>query len=418
MAQTRPFAEGVVDNNTPYVGQPVIYTLRIFSQDTINSNSTIIEANFFGFGRSSIILEPTSYADTIDGITYNIIEQRYVIYPLRAGELTIEPFQIDIPETPFASENIIFVDAVTINVQAYPEPMPENFTNAVGQFDIRVEASPDNLNSGDALTVTFTVSGTGNLEQMLAPELDLPDSWRILEAQADFQQDNLRFGSKNFGWTIIVQGDDTTHFSAIEFSYFNPQTGEYESRNTAPIVLNIAPSTPQAEVSIERTPVSLDTASVPELMRTNSALLDAELPLWFWLLWIFPPLLTFFVWLLSRPKSDNGQKQAKPRKKLSSRALKDLKKALEQAQSLEPKNAYQAIAEAIYAYSGTKTGKSVSAGNITEEMADFLANYRDTLLSCLEEANSGQYAPVSDEDVNHLVQRVLRVCTAIEKEEK
>lgn len=418
MAQTRPFAEGEVDNSNPYVGQPVVYTLRIFSQDTINSNSTIIEANFFGFGRSSIILDPLSYTDTIEGITYNVIEKSYVIYPLRAGELTIEPFQIDIPETPFAPANTLFVDAVTIRVQDYPEPKPENFGNAVGQFDILAEASPSNLNSGDALAMNLTVSGTGNLEQMLAPELDLPETWRILETNSEFQQDNLRFGNRIFSWTVIVEGDGLVDFPAIEFSYFNPQTRRYESRQTAPIALDIAPSAQQTEVTIEVSPIAVETVFVPELLQVRSGLLPFTLPTWFWILWIFPPLFSFFVWLLTRPKSENVKKQAKTRKRSGSRALKDLKKTLEQAQSLEPKTAYQEIAGSIYTYLGSKTGEIVSNNNVSEVLIDYPGNYRKALLSCLEEANSGQYAPIGEEDVNRLVQRVLRVCTAIEEVKK
>ena len=388
--------------------------MRIFSRDTI-ANSTISEPNFVGFGRSSIVLEPVSYADTIDSITYNVIEQSYVLYPLRAGALTIEPFQIDMPETPFADANIIFVDAVTIHVQAYPEPVPENFANAIGQFDIAVEANPTMLNSGDALTVDFSVSGTGNLEQMLAPELDLPDGWRILEAQNEFQQDNLRFGSKAFRWTIIVQGDGSTNFPAIEFSYFNPQTGQYESRRTAPIALNIAPSTPQVEVTIERTPIPTQVISAPELLRIESTVLPPSPPNWFWILWIFPPLFTFFIWIVSRPKQEDKHRASRPRKKSGSKALKELNSNLKKAKLLDPKAAYQAIAESIYGYIGSKTGEIVSEENISERLTIFPEKYADALLSCVDEAHSGQYAPISAEDVQRLSQRVLRVCSAIEK---
>ncbi len=414
LAQTRPFAQGEVDNPNPYAGEPIVYTLRIFSQDTI-ANSTLNEPNFVGFGRSSIVLEPVSYADTIDGISYNVIEQSYVLYPLRSGILTIEPFQIDMPETPFASANIIFVEAVTIDVQAYPGSVPENFTNAIGQFDIAVEANPIMLNSGDALTVNFSVSGTGNLEQMLAPELDLPDSWRILETENQFQQDNLRFGNKNFRWTIIVQGDGEANFPAIDFGYFNPQTGQYESRRTAPIALNIAPSTPQAEVTIERTPIATQAVIAPELLRIQSMLLPPAPPNWFWILWIFPPLFTFFVWVVGRPKQENKRRASKPRKKSGSKALKELSGNLKKAQSLDPKAAYQSIAGSIYAYLGSKTGEIVSADNISERLSIFPEKYADALLSCIEEANSGQYAPIAGEDVQRLSQRVLRVCNAIEK---
>jgi len=416
-AQTLPFAEGEVDVSAPYVGQPIIYTLRIFTTESIE-NSTIIEPSFFGFGRSRVTFEPGSYTESRDGIGYQVIEQSYVIYALRAGELTIDPFRVDIPETPFSEARIIVTDAITITVQDFPDPAPESFVNAVGQFDIIAQANPTTLSSGDALTLSVTISGTGNFEQMLAPEINLPEDWRLFDGQTSFQQDSLRFGTKTFTWSVLVQGDGSTTFPAIEFSYFNPQTQQYESRNTAPINLNITPTTAQPQATVERTQVVSTSVPVPALMTIgNSSTIPPNPPIWLWSIWIFPPLVTFAIWLFARPKRERRQRPVarKPRKQSGNKALKALRADLLEAQSLEAKDAYQEIATAIYAYLGTKTGETVTANNAKEAMKGFPANYRDVLLSSLEEANAGQYAPVTQDDVRVLSQRMLKVCVAIEK---
>ena len=417
-AQTLPFAEGEIDIIDPYVGQPIIYTLRIYTTDIVE-NSTIVEPSFFGFGRSSIVIEPNTYTETIDSIGYNVIEQSYVIYPLRAGELIIDPFRIEIPQTPFSASQTILNDAITVNVQAYPEPMPESFVNAVGQFDISASADPTTLSSGDALTLSVVVSGTGNFEQMLAPTFDLPENWRLFNGQTDYVQDNLRFGSKTFEWTVIVEGEGTADIPEVVFSYLNPQSGEYETLNTSAIALNIVPSSPQPEITIERTLIVLTDVPIPELLpiRSNEILPPAP-PIWFWLIWLIPPLLTFFIWLFARPKQARQPRQLiaqKPQRKSGNRALQDLRQSLLQAQSVEPKEAYQTITESIYAYLSTKSGEVVLKNDVSDIIKGFPANYRDELLSCLDEANAGQYAPVTTKDVRALSQRVLRVCVAIEK---
>lgn len=417
-AQTLPFAEGEIDNSTPYVGQPIIYTLRIYTTEIVE-NSLVIEPSFFGFGRSSILLEPSTYTETIDSIGYNVIEQSYVIYPLRAGELIIDPFRIEIPETVFSGSQTILNDAISVNVQAYPEPKPESFINAVGQFDISSTANPITLSSGDALTLSIVISGTGNFEQMLAPEFNLPENWRLFDGQTDYLQDNLRFGSKTFEWTVIVEGDGVVNLPSIDFSYLNPQSGNYETLSTNPIALNIVPSSPQPEITIERTLIVLTDVPIPELLPINSMqALAPEPPPWFWLLWLIPPFLTFFIWLFGRPKQVRQTRRftaQKPQKKSSNRALQDLRQSLLQAQSIELKYAYQAITEAIYSYLGTKTGTFIAEDDVNDAMKGFPANYRDELLSCLDEASAGQYAPVTVKDVRVLSQRVLRVCVAIEK---
>ncbi len=417
-AQTLPFAEGEIDVANPYVGQPIIYTLRIYTTEIIE-NSTIVEPSFFGFGRSSILLDPSTYTETIDSIGYNVIEQSYIIYPLRAGELVIDPFRIEIPQTPFSASQTILNDAITVDVQSYPEPMPESFVNAVGQFDMSASATPTTLSSGDAFTLSLVISGTGNFEQMLAPQIDLPENWRLFDGQTDYLQDNLRFGTKTFEWTVIVEGEGTVNLPEIEFSYLNPQLGEYETLNTSAIALSIVPSSPQPEVTIERTLIVLTDVPIPDLLPiTSNETLPPEPPAWFWLIWFLPPFLTFFVWLFGRPKRVQQVRRItaqKPQKKSGNRALQDLRQNLLQAQSLEPKEAYQTITEAIYGYLGTKTGTQVSVDDAEDIMQGFPTNYSDELLSCIDEARAGQYAPVTTDDVRTLSQRVLRVCIAIEK---
>lgn len=416
-AQTLSFAEGEVDVSNPYVGQPIIYTLRIYTtenptQTDDDEDNIVIEPGFFGFGRSSVEIETSSNVEVIDSVTYYVTVQHYVIYALRAGDLTIDPFRIEIP-----NNQAFETDAITVSVQDFPESAPENFVNAVGQFDIIAEANPTQLSSGDALTLSVTISGTGNFEQMLAPGINLPEGWRLFDGRTAYQQDSLRFGTKTFTWSVLVQGDGSATFPAIEFSYFNPQTEQYESRSTVAINLIITPTTPQADVTVERTQVVLTAVPVLELMTIGrSSSIPPNPPVWLWLVWIFPPLVTVAIWLFARPKRERRQRIVrKPRKQSGNKALKVLRSSLLEAQSLAPKEAYQQIATAIYAYLGTKTGEVVSTGNAKEAMTGFPANYRDVLLSSLEEARAGQYAPVTQNDVRALSQRVLKVCVAIEK---
>lgn len=415
-AQALPFAEAEVDNATPYIGQAIVYTLRVYTTEEIE-NSTVIEPSFFGFGRSSELADVDTYTETIGATTYSVIEQPYILYPLRSGDLTIDPFRIEIPETPFRDELTIFNDAITINVQNYPEPRPATFINAVGQFDITSEAEPTDLSSGDALTLTVTVSGMGNIEQLLAPIVPLPEGWRLFDARTHFEQNNLRFGTKTFTWTVIVNDVGDINLPAIEFSFLNPQSGQYESRRTTPIALNIVPASPSPVITVERTLIVLTDVPIPDLMTTSEqTLLPPRPPVWFWSIWLIPPLLTFAVWFVGRPKQTRRQvRRQRARKQSGKRPLNALRNALRQTLEDEPKIAYQNITGAIYAYLSKKSGQAVGYETYHDVIAKYPKNYRDELATCIEEASQGQYAPVTRADVRVLSQRVLRVCSAIER---
>ncbi|MEO1286705.1 MAG: BatD family protein, partial [Chloroflexota bacterium] len=244
IAQTRPFVVGSVDKSSPYVGEPILYSLKLYYQGEIGERF-VSEPSFVGFGRSRVVFEALAYSETFEGVNYSVLEQRYLLYPLRAGTLTIEPFQIDIAETPFDPAWTVFTDDLSITVLPYPEPIPDDFTNGIGQFTVSADASPKNVQTGDALTWTITISGTGNLEQLLAPTLVLPESWRLFDAEVTYEQDNLRFGRTIFSWRVIVGDYSVSSLPAVSFSYFNPQTEQYESRISAPIPLNIMVVTAQ-----------------------------------------------------------------------------------------------------------------------------------------------------------------------------
>ncbi|MGB7340484.1 MAG: BatD family protein [Phototrophicaceae bacterium] len=417
-AQTRPFAESVVDNDAPYIGQRIIYTLRVYSENSFD-DSIVTEPDFVGFGRSSISLEPIASTETIEGITYYVIEQRYVIYPLRAGALTIDPFQIEIPATPFAPEWLVSTNAVNLTVQTYPEPVPDNFTNGIGQFSIDADATPTTLQSGDALTVRVAVSGTGNLEQLLAPILNVPETWRIFDNGISYQQDTSRFGTATFEWTVIVEGDGEASFPAIVFSYFNPQNEQYETRNTAPIALTILASTPAPIATIEPEIAIEQTVIIPELLSSADmqTILPQTMPLWFWILWIIPPLISFILWIASQRVA-----QTKPiivskrqRSRTKSNALKGLFKQLSTIEDNNPTEAYQKLSDAIYGYLGVKTGLSVTLETIDIALAQIPEQYQQPLVHCLDELSAGQYAPITAKDVQQLKHQIKRLCSAIEK---
>jgi hypothetical protein len=100
VAQSDNFVEASIDVQAPYVGQPVIYTIRVFTTREIE-NTTITEPRFDGFGRSSFVADAVVASESRSGVAYTVIEHALLLYPLRTGEQTIEPLRIDIPETPF-----------------------------------------------------------------------------------------------------------------------------------------------------------------------------------------------------------------------------------------------------------------------------------------------------------------------------
>lgn len=404
--------EAQISEDQPYVGQPLIYSVRFFSR-LESTNGQFIEPNFTGFGRSSTEFPPVTSTETIDGVPFVVTVQQIVLIPLRPGAFTIEPFHIAIPETPFQEATELETVAFDVEVQAVPDDAPENYNNAIGQFEIEAAVNENEAEVGEAITLEFTVTGTGNLEQITAPSLDLPSAWRSSPGETTLNQETPTFGSKVFRWTLIPTLNGPQIVPPISFTSFNPQTGRYETRQTRLLTIRVTgqplPSVP--EIVPTATPVPEITEEAPivpevfELKPIQSSLLPFP-PVSFWLLWIFPPLIWGGVWFIKRRR----EVPARPKPVRGSRALQTAQTQLEVVQSLEPKTAYQRVTAVVLDYLSAKSGLAITPHNLT----DLPSAIQQAVHPLLEEAQSGQYAPITEADRDALIQQAQALVQQLE----
>lgn len=206
-------------------------------------------------------------------------------------------------------------------VRVVVRPLPDagrrrGFTGAIGQFELgRSQLSATEVQVGDPVTLTISISGEGNLEAVSPPPLDGGAAWESFTPTSEVDRDVLTGrGSKTFTYTLIAKTPDARAVPAIPFSYFDPQRKEYVDLTIppVPIVVKGAPATkPPAGDSNTAPPAELEAAL--EKPKTNQPILTglAEHPgswrrgaapvsahRWFWLLQSLPALglLGLFAW--------------------------------------------------------------------------------------------------------------------------
>src|SRR5215510_15228469 len=110
------FADAVVDNPTPYVGQQITYHFRFY--DAVGVTNPLYEApDFEGFWR----IDKRSIAQTnlqLNNRQYGVTEVDTALYPTRPGAMTIAPSKVLLPETVFRSQEEASAPSVTINVKS------------------------------------------------------------------------------------------------------------------------------------------------------------------------------------------------------------------------------------------------------------------------------------------------------------
>lgn len=248
---------------------------------------------------------------------------------LRSGTLNLPPIEMDVELvsartfglfSPFGggqSERIrIASNPLQLKVQSLPQPAAPGFTGAVGQFRLESRLTPETVAVGEPVTWSLTLRGTGNWPTNFSfPTRRVPGSMRVIEPEVrrDANPDKPFEASATQDIVIIPREPGTFDIPAIQFSFFNPATGQYETLATEPAQLVVTgdqpggtqgtalqlnppatgdrPPVAQAEpepgpAALPRDPLngtgtSLVPLPLPIVLGLGSLLLLALLPFWF-----------------------------------------------------------------------------------------------------------------------------------------
>ena len=121
---------------------------------------------------------------------------------------------------------------------------PNDFSGAVGDFQVSSETSATRVAAGDPLALRLRISGVGNFDRVDAAMFDHLDHWKTYPAKASFTPSDTagNKGEKVFEQPLIAGATGEQAIPALEFSYFNPNTRQYERARTQPIKVLVAAS--------------------------------------------------------------------------------------------------------------------------------------------------------------------------------
>src|SRR6202011_3857356 len=303
------FAELVVAKKDAYVGEMVPAEIRLGFDP--RAHARLQEGpELLGQGFTTQKLQqPRETMETIGGRTYQVYTFKTAISPARPGKFEIAPvqakaivlfprrptaprtrprsafdlFNLDDPfsdpffSDPFGSmgersELPIRSEAVTLNVKPLPPNAPANFSGAVGNFTMAVDARPKNVQVGDPIIVTATISGRGNFDRMNGPVLEDERGWHKYPPSSKFKQDDDvgTSGERTFEM-VIAPNEKKPAVPPLVFAYFDPVKENYVTLRSNPVPIQVeggvAPSasaatapaaaaTPTATVAVTSAPTA------------------------------------------------------------------------------------------------------------------------------------------------------------------
>lgn len=246
-----------------YKGEPIRATLKLYSRVNVVGSEGAKMPTFNGFWSQELETEQGPFRETVGGKVYeayNIAE--YLLYPQQNGTLRIEPSELTVVVQVVLQSNRGFdpffgggheiynlrrklvTPEVTVSVKDFPAGAPASFTGAVGKYTMEAKLSTDHLEANSAATATVKISGTGNLNFLQAPKLELPTSFELYDVKSD---ESLRTngsgntGYRRFEYPFIARAEGDYTIPPIEFTYFNPETEKYVTLSSQAFPIAITP---------------------------------------------------------------------------------------------------------------------------------------------------------------------------------
>lgn len=253
-----------LSNDRPYLNQGVLVTYTLYFSPRVYINNFIPVENptYKNFWSQDLpIKEYETRRTTFKNESFNAVDLKTVVlYPQKSGSLALDPFALELYVQIPTGRRDFFGDPImrsatktvkagdlSINVRELPEEgKPSDFSGAVGDFELSVDASRTSLEANESTQIKVKVSGKGNLKLLSIPELSLPSA---LEKYDPEYTDNVRVnregmnGSVTDSYTVVPRYAGSYPVDPVAFTYFDPNTKSYKTLNSDLFDLTVEGST-------------------------------------------------------------------------------------------------------------------------------------------------------------------------------
>lgn len=377
---------------------------------------------------------------------------RTLLFPQRSGDIVIDPAQFEavLRVQNRAQVRSIFDDffnsyttvakpltapSVTIHVSELPAGKPAGFSGGVGQFAINSRISNTDLQANEAVTLTLTIQGTGNMKLLKTPAVDWPEGFEVYDPKVTNNFKNSLSGvsgTKTIEYLAIPRAGGTYTIPAVQFAYYDTQADTYKTLSTPEYTLNIARSAnEESSAAVVNNFVQKEniqqfgsdiryiyTNDQPRFIQQASSITFGSLAFWAW--YGAPSLLAAILFFLFRKQikenADITRVRYKKANKVAQRRLKAAEKLLKKNQK---EAFYEEIERAAWTYLSDRLSIPTAQLN-KENIAQILSNkgVSQTIIGelhrVLTTAEFARYAPTSDHAMQDMYNDTTNIINQLE----
>lgn len=380
---------------------------------------------------------------------------RTLLFPQRSGDITIEPAQFEavLRVQNRAQVRSIFDDffgsytavnkpitapGVTIHVLDLPANKPAGFSGGVGQFNLTSKISGTELNANEAVTLTLTIQGAGNMKLLKTPMVDWPEGFEVYDPKVTNNFKNTTAGvsgTKTIEYLAIPRAGGTYTIPPVRFAYYDTQEQDYRTITTPAYTLNIERAANEdatamvvnnfvQKENIQQLGTDIRYIHTAELMPVADASSRAIRfgSLLFWLCYAIPSLLAALLFVIFRKKIKENADMTRVRYKKANKVAQRRLKVAEQLLKQNKKDAFfEEIERAAWTYLSDRLSIPTAQLN-KENIAQILSNKGvsdmiiQEMMHVLSTAEFARYAPTSDHAMQEVYEDTIKIINQLESE--
>ncbi|SCY32149.1 Oxygen tolerance [Nonlabens sp. Hel1_33_55] len=433
-----------VSNASPYLNEAirVVYKLYVSNNSGINGWTETDSPKYADFWSQNIDNRDQQVrTGTYQGQEYRyLVLREAILYPQKTGSLTIEPLVLDVNvQVPSGRRDFfgrsfmtteklrVTAGARAINVKDLPqEGRPASFTGAVGQFDFGVSLTRAQLESGESLVATVEAKGTGNLQLMQLPKLDVPERLEVYEPERVDKTQTTYSGVRGSiadNYTIVPQSGGTFTLPDVEFSYFDPAARQYKTINSGENRIEV--SGPAVTANSNSGTNVLSAGDTFAFIKTSTDLEPIQQKRFYgttvyWsivgAMFLLIPLVLLFKKRREVVASDVQGRKVKKANKLSKKYLSEARRNIGNAEAF-----YESLERALHNF--LKSKLKITAAEMTKQRVDELLQQRRVqdearteFISLLSTAEMARYAPSTATAMQEDYDKASKVINQLDKQ--
>ena len=460
------FIRAVVNKTSPYQGEQVIITYKLYYKINISALEFTKEPSYRGFWMTDLLKDRKNFAqyqETYKGSQYQVAEvKKIALFPQQSGKLTIQPlegrckgqvraatqkrtgdpFFDSFFNDPFFSrvqtiDITLESNALTIDVKPLPSSgKPADFSGAVGNFDFSSSLDKTELKANEAINLKFTVSGTGNVELIDKVNVKFPPGFEVYDPKITKNvqaSQNGVSGTKSFEYLLIPRNHGDFRIEPVSFTFFDLNNKNYVTLRSPGYDISVAKGegtaadmvfsgSGQAAIQYLGSDIRYIKTINPALVPVGNFFFGSNL---FYLLIGLPFLLFILIVLIWKKELKKRSNMALMRNRKATKvARKRLKKAELYMKDNQKELFFVEVSHALWGYLSDKFSiplASLSMDTVTETLIqkelkpETIGKFTETLNHC----EYARFAPgESQAAMDNIYNEAISVITLIEKELK